>query len=438
METQALIARSSLLLVDDAAGFRLNAQKMLEAIGFAHVRGVGSLAEATRLLDGKPKSFDLVLMDIHLPDGDGTEACATLSSKAHACDIPIVIVTGDNSPEMIGKAFAAGGSEFIVKPFNNAVLRARLGSVLRQHHLLAQTRRQEQHIAHLFDVFSDGLIEIGENWRVVRTNRRARVLLDAHADHLHDAPFDRQLLAGRCSPETLARFRKALCDTGFAACELTGFDHAEAVHHIAMTASKVTAADGDCGALIALRDITQQKEERLHLRRLALHDPLTGLPNRLLLADRLDQSIQHAKRERSFIAVIFLDLNGFKALNDDHGHEFGDNALKIFATRLRDAVRSSDTVARLGGDEFVAVLDGFRGAEEIPHQAARLRQAVDGPIELPAGQWSLSAGCGVAVYPLDGEIPSDLLRTADHRMYADKRRQRHKPQAGSSRRSTCR
>ena len=157
------------------------------------------------------------------------------------------------------------------------------------------------------------------------------------------------------------------------------------------------------------------------LAHLAAHDPLTGLANRTLFADRLDRALARARREGRPGALLLLDLDGFKAINDAHGHAAGDHALVAVAERLRGCVREVDTVVRLGGDEFSVVLDGVDAAAEARRVAKRIRAALAEPLRLDGGApLALSASIGVAVFA-GWEAPADLLRRADGAMYAAKR-----------------
>lgn len=168
-------------------------------------------------------------------------------------------------------------------------------------------------------------------------------------------------------------------------------------------------------------DITVLKEHERHLQHIAHHDALTGLPNRLLLADRLDQALAQARRSGDTLAVLYLDLDSFKPINDLHGHHVGDRVLIAIARRLSAALRGGDTVARFGGDEFVAVLTGISGVDECEAIARRLLDSVNTPILLDDLKFDLSASIGISLFP-DGD-PGDadlLLRHADQAMYLAK------------------
>ena len=179
------------------------------------------------------------------------------------------------------------------------------------------------------------------------------------------------------------------------------------------------------GALIGHRgmvsDVTPEVEAQREARRLSLHDPLTGLPNRMLLIDRLGQAVRHARRHGGRIAVLCLDLDRFKPVNDAHGHAAGDTVLRETARRLRSLLRDADTVARVGGDEFVAVVHD-RGGDglEIETLCHRLLHAVGEPIELAGGAAEVGLSIGVARCPDDGDDLDHLLTHADLALYEAK------------------
>jgi diguanylate cyclase (GGDEF)-like protein/PAS domain S-box-containing protein len=169
-------------------------------------------------------------------------------------------------------------------------------------------------------------------------------------------------------------------------------------------------------------DITQHKAHEARLEQAALHDALTSLPNRLLLADRLKQAIHNAERNGHVFALAYLDLNGFKQINDDHGHDAGDEVLKAVAARLHAGLRASDTVARLGGDEFVVLLSPTQAPAEAAPVLNRLLDALSQPVTLAGGaQVAVGSSLGLAHYPADGRTPDALMRHADEEMFANKR-----------------
>ena len=198
-------------------------------------------------------------------------------------------------------------------------------------------------------------------------------------------------------------------------------------------ASKLPLHD-ESGAVIGLvgitREINEIRQTEVALQHLATHDTLTGLPNRFLMMDRLDQLLARAKRSGTAFAILFMDIDGFKAVNDSYGHEIGDLLLQAVAGRLTKSVRQSDTVARIGGDEFVLILETVRdnvGAAAVAHKIERVLAA---PYLLHGHTLKIAASIGISFYPENGDEVDTLLRAADSAMYLAKR-------DGGNRHATC-
>jgi len=168
-------------------------------------------------------------------------------------------------------------------------------------------------------------------------------------------------------------------------------------------------------------DITIQKEQQKSLERIAHYDLLTGLPNRALLSDRLEQAMLHARRNKIGLALLFIDLDGFKEVNDTHGHDVGDKLLCEVADRMKRSLRGEDTVARLGGDEFVLVLSDIKSEDDTLYILQKLLKAVAQKFEHNGSKMNVSASIGVAFFDYDDKIDADgLLRYADQAMYQAK------------------
>ena len=201
--------------------------------------------------------------------------------------------------------------------------------------------------------------------------------------------------------------------------------------------ARLDAATTDRENLQAELDAAHEAKEAF--RELAYHDDLTGLPTRTLLYDRLGLAITQSHRQASHLALLFLDLDDFKTVNDSFGHGSGDRLLLELATRVRGSVRAGDTVARFGGDEFVVLLDSVTGPEDAGRVAAKVLDAVQAPFRLDGHEVAIAASVGVSVYPRDGTSPDELVRSADAAMYRDKqresaplRRQGERPERGQS------
>jgi diguanylate cyclase (GGDEF)-like protein/PAS domain S-box-containing protein len=181
--------------------------------------------------------------------------------------------------------------------------------------------------------------------------------------------------------------------------------------------------DGDgayLGALALVTDVTANRATSELIWQKANYDALTGLPNRHMFQDRLNYEVRKAQRERTQLAVLFIDLDEFKQVNDTLGHEQGDCVLSEAARRISQCVRTSDTVARLGGDEFTVILAGLEQAAGVERIAQTMLTQLTLPFQLAAGAPTISASIGIALYPRDGRLPDELLRNADQAMYAAK------------------
>lgn len=242
-----------------------------------------------------------------------------------------------------------------------------------------------------------------------------------------------------CSPEVEAAARDAhaelLADRSQPMRHETRLVRADgSVVPVQLTASWVEETpEGQAAHLVVIvEDITERKALEAQLVHRSLHDPLTGLPNRLLFQDRLWHALERGQRERTPTCVLIMDLDGFKAVNDELGHPMGDRVLVAFADRMRSILRASDTAARLGGDEFSIVCENTdRPDAEV--LAGRLRAAVTAPLELDGQEVSIGISIGIGSAP-GGEVPRDVheqvIRTADDAMYADKaRRRRGRPRS---------
>nr|WP_320136481.1 diguanylate cyclase [uncultured Amphritea sp.] len=189
-----------------------------------------------------------------------------------------------------------------------------------------------------------------------------------------------------------------------------------------MTISMVRDVDGEPVRYVSVfNDITALRRKDEHIRHLAFHDGLTDLPNRTLLMDRISQKLVNIQREECNLALMFLDLDGFKPVNDRFGHNVGDYLLKEVAKRLLALVRESDTVARVGGDEFMFILNNPQGRDEINDIAHRVISSINEPIDICGEVLHIGASIGISQYPTDGHTSTELIKNADMAMYTAKR-----------------
>ncbi|MEW8692882.1 MAG: EAL domain-containing protein [Candidatus Thiodiazotropha endolucinida] len=231
----------------------------------------------------------------------------------------------------------------------------------------------------------------------------------------------RILKSGRHDPSFYELMWHELKQTGNWRGEIWNRRKDGSVYPELLTISAVKEESGNVvGYVGVFTDITSDKKAQEQLYYLVHHDPLTGLPNRLLFNAQLSQSIKHAARDRAMLAIIFLDLDLFKHINESMGHEVGDELLVQVAYRLAHALRSSDIVARVSGDEFVLLLEDLKQANDASMMIVKLMDKIKKPFVLQDQRISITCSAGISLYPEDGETPVDLLRNADAAMHQAK------------------
>ena len=306
----------------------------------------------------------------------------------------------------------------------------RLDELARDIGSLIQRKRSEeaisasgQRIRAVLDNVVDGLITFDENGRIESFNPAAQRLFGYEADEVIGQ--DLKLLIAESHqaefiPQLKSSIRPGKRHATSAAYETQGRRKDASVFPLELSINQVRLGNGRL-YIGLLRDITERKAVTEALEYQALHDSLTGLPNRTFLMDRLEQAVLAAQRERQPKALLVLDLNGFKEVNDSLGHHQGDRVLQEIARRLRRVLRKADTVGRLGGDEF-AVLPA--GATDTPRAiliAEKVLEAVEAPLHLGEHTVDIGTSIGIAIYPEHGEDATTLSRHADIAMYVAKR-----------------
>lgn len=272
--------------------------------------------------------------------------------------------------------------------------------------------------ASVFSSAREGIIITDAGGRIVEVNDAFTHITGwSRAEILGKNP--NVLKSGRQDPGFYQKMWATLKDEGYWEGEVWNRHKSGRTFAETLAIAAVRNATGAVSHFVALiSDITQQKENEHRLRQLAHFDPLTGLPNRTLLADRLEQALAQSRRSGKLVAVAMIDLDGFKAVNDRHGHDAGDALLLTVSQRMKACLRTEDTVARLGGDEFVAVMGGLDDRNGVEQPLVRLLDAIRAPIELETATVAVSGSIGVSFYPQHGTIePEQLMRQADQAMY---------------------
>nr|WP_229499417.1 EAL domain-containing protein [Pseudoduganella ginsengisoli] len=281
----------------------------------------------------------------------------------------------------------------------------------------ARLREREARLQAILDKAADAILTIGLDGVVLSANGAAGRLFGYPPERMAGVPLA-TLLPPR-ENQTPAELLRLIASGDAHEYEALGYRSDSSDFPLAISVSEVELPDEHLFVAI-LHDLTEQRRAQEHIHRLAHNDPLTGLDNRLSLNLRLDQLLARARRMQGTAAVMFIDLDHFKKINDTHGHQTGDLLLVAVANRLRDMLREVDTIARLGGDEFIIVTDCDSTPETAAIVAVRIVEALAAPFMLAGKTVHTGTSVGVAMYPADGEDSATLLRHADTAMYAAK------------------
>jgi diguanylate cyclase (GGDEF)-like protein/PAS domain S-box-containing protein len=288
---------------------------------------------------------------------------------------------------------------------------------------ITERKRVEEHLSLAASVFTsshEGILITDADARIIEANAAfTRLTGYAREDVLGKNPS--LLQSGHQGQEFYAALWRTLVATGHWSGEIWNRRKDGSVFAELLTISAVHDAAGETRHFVGVfTDITPQKEHQRELERIAHFDALTGVPNRVLLSDRLAQAIAQTRRAGAMMAVCYLDLDGFKPVNDRYGHAAGDRLLVEMAQRMKDCLRGGDTVARIGGDEFVLLLLGLERMDEVDPALRRILDAVALPVIVDDEPTAISASLGVTLFPRDDADADALLRHADQAMYEAK------------------
>ena len=290
--------------------------------------------------------------------------------------------------------------------------------------LYGELERQKDELSAVTSSMGEGVCAIGERGEITFMNPSGADMLGWFS--LRAGTADHSALAGREAPDFLLEpAKRAMALRRNVTTYDTRFTRIDGSHFpVTMTASPVVGGESPSGAVIVFRDISERKAFEEQLARHAFQDSLTGLANRRLLLDHLDHALLQAERTGTHVAVLFCDIDRFKAVNDELGHQVGDELLRVIGERLRRAVRAADTLSRFGGDEFVILLEGVGSPDDATQAANAVLEALCDPITLSTGHEVVATlSIGVALSE-PGKSREDLLHDADQAMYRAKERGR--------------
>jgi diguanylate cyclase (GGDEF)-like protein/PAS domain S-box-containing protein len=413
-----------LLLVEDNPGDARLLREMFDEQGShnTELTHVECVSEAEKhLADG---AFDIIVLDLGLPDAKGLGAVRR--THAAAPRVPLVVLTGLDDESLAAQALQEGAQDYLIKGQIDArgLLRALRYAIERktmEEALFVEKERAQVTLNSIGDAvvctdisgnitFLNLVAQKMTGWSLQEATSRpmAEVLRILDASSRETTPNPMDMAVGRNRTVHLPANCILIRRDGF---EIPIEDCVSPIHD----------RDGNAtGAVIVFRDVSAARAMALQMTHSAQHDFLTGLPNRMLFNDRVSQAIALAARHLKKVAVLFLDLDGFKHINDSLGHPIGDKLLQSIARRLVDCVRGSDTVSRQGGDEFVVLLSEMEEPDDAAITARRMLKAVAEAHPIEQHDLHVTTSIGVSVFPDDGLDAETLTKNADTAMYQAK------------------
>lgn len=416
------------LVVDDERAVRRLAQQALELAGY-RVAVAPDGADGVRQFELlRP---DLVLMDVMMPEMDGFAACGAIREHAQGSRTPILMMTGRDDVEAIHRAYEVGATDFVSKPVPWAMLGYRVQYMLRSAAAVRALSLSEARLQAAQDAARLGHWECDDTADTLVLSEMARALLGGNVRQR--ASFGEVLQ--RVHADDRERLLRVLRSASHgrreiqAECRLV-----EAGDRCLWVLWRGRAEPNDSDGLTVrgtVQDITDLKRRDEETRRLAYFDSLTGLPNRLSVTEHLEQSVAAARREGSMLAVLLLDLDNFRRVNETLSHAAGDTLLKAAARVLQDSTASTSLGARglggrdvflgrMGGDEFGLVMKGLQSVRDVDQLVRLTLESLRTPTMIDGQEVMCAGSVGIAIFPMDGVEAGDLMANADMAMYQAK------------------
>lgn len=416
-----------ILIVDDRKENQRAIEVILEHLNaefYSAFNGEEALSMSLR------HNFAVVLMDVMMPVMDGFETANLMRINQRTKHTPIIFITAsDRTDEFENKRYQAGAVDYLFKPIKPSTLESKVKIFLdleMQRQQLKETLEDIERLKHknqlLLKSVGEGILGLDNEGLITFSNPAAQKLLgcsesdleghsvleflilgdsQSHSIKWEDGPISRTCSGGKIFHETLGIFRKKV----------------EGAFPTEYHATPIYDDNKMVGVVLAFQDITARKRAEEQLSQLAQYDSLTGLNNRYSFQNLLAQSTSRAKRAGFSVALLFMDLDKFKTINDTMGHEIGDYLLQEVAVRIRKCLRDGDVIGRIGGDEFTVILESIHTARDIATIAQKIIDSLNAPFYLRDHKIHIGISIGIATYPESAKDEETLMKCADIAMY---------------------
>ena len=412
------------MIVDDDPSVRFMMSSVLDSLGMSFDEAESG-EQALRLLEKVQP--DLLLLDVMMPGIDGFEVCTRMRETTGISEIPIMMMTGSNDMISIQRAYDLGVTDFITKPIPWSLIGYRISFLMQATKAFAHLKKNEKRLAHAQRLASMGSWEWELQSDTMWFSDEVKKIF-----HFDPLGFDSSFQAFMSSVHPVDRMRvEQATNQAIESSSSYSIDHQLLLGdgtscYVHTEATVITDQKGTPIRLEgAIQDISQRKAAEREIHQLAYFDILTGLPNRTLFLDHLKRIHFKSQADRNKFAILFIDIDGFKTINDTLGHISGDSLLQKLAVRLKESVRVDDfastrVVARLGGDEFVVILDHLKQSEDVAIVAQRIISSISLPVQLDETEVVVTASIGISIFPDDSLDTDTLIKHADIAMYSAK------------------
>ncbi len=425
-----------ILLVDDREENLFALERSLKPLGIESHRALSGKQALTLMLQYK---YAVVILDVQMPEMDGFEVATLMQSYEETRDIPVIFVTAiHREQKYVSQGYNAGAVDYMTKPYNQEILLSKIRIFLKldfQRSELATALKNLERLSHRNELIltcaDEGILGINNEGLIAFINPAAASMLKYIGDDIIGKPVSMILV-----PPNAKNVDKVWRQSDIYLTLTKGINTRNANNNfwdkdgravpVEYSSAVISEEGEECsGVVVAFQDISERKELEQQLVRLARFDHLTNLANRTMFRDFLSGAMARTKRSEGVLAVMFLDLDNFKHVNDTLGHHVGDELLKRVAHRLKLAVRTGDLVARLGGDEFAIVLDDIEKTENARYVAEKIIIELEKPHFLDGKELSAKSSIGISTYAGGDENEDILIKAADTAMYAAKTKGRN-------------